>query len=277
MKLSELVIFMHEDHRQAMAAVKRAVRWLYQKPEGKDLLLRARTLHGQPITVIADYRLAQNGFAEVNSRPVILVNPKELDVMPLIATDGSIIPQHSLERLLSHEFTHAAQPNAFAKNQEIAAIKAKLIEECYPAPPFELYKKRLEAAADDEQLSKILREMYDTHMADKVVPTMKEATRRVGANPLVQQFVAEYEVPALEFENFMATKYLGEKPRTLDYLNSGSVENISIEQDRENFVVSALSSIKEARAAKNAASTPLDPREIRPDAGPRLSGDNSRL
>ncbi len=275
MRLSELVVFAHENERPAMAAVKRAVRWLYQKPEGKELLVNAKQLHGKPVHVYAG-EFGGNGFDVYDSIPCVIINPKLLKSQPLIAADGSIIEHHSLERLVSHEFTHAAQPHVAERAIELAQVKARLQADCTPQPPFEIYRHRISIAKSDGELSEVAGEMWDQHFLPKLPEAEENYRRKLSEDPVVQAFVEEFELPAVKFENAMVTKYRSEKPRTLDYISSAAKDPAPTSAHRDAFIQNVVEQIKTSREAESARIAVKDPHEVRLDASPKSTGDNKR-
>jgi hypothetical protein len=241
--LSELVHFVGEE-TALVSRVKQAVEWVASKPEGHAILEEARALHGKPLKIITDSTVHNIGYGDHLGNHVVFANPLVSDHMHLHGQNGERI-HNGLERFLSHEFQHAAQPNLLEHAQQYVARRAEIVAGCFPEIPMENYMQRINAVkGNNAALKELLGEMYDAHIGPKALQMTENMIRKVGADPIVQEFAAKYEVPAIEFENLMMKKYKGEPWRTTDYVKSGDYEQLVKSTDRDGFIESALASIR---------------------------------
>ncbi len=265
--LSELVLFVGEEP-ELTARVRQAVEWVASKPEGLAILQQAKQLHGKPITIITSSKVSFTGYGDHSNNNVIFANPLVNDHTYLHSQNGEPI-NNSLERFFAHEFMHATQPDVLNHAKQYIAKRSEVFERCTPAIPYEQYQHRFKAIKDDDDAAKALfGEIYDKHIGSKAVETTYAAIRILSEDPFVQAFSAKYEVPAIEFENLMMSKYKGESGRILDYINSGIYEELIKSTDRVSFIESALTSFREhvpksadTRIERGSESTKPKPRE----------------
>lgn len=164
--------------------------------------------------------------------------------MQLHGQNGERI-HYSLERFFSHEFKHAAQPNLLEHAQQYVARRSEIVAEYFPVIPVEKYLHRFEVVKyDNNALRKVFGDMYDAHIGPNALQMTKDMVRKVAADPVIQDFTAKYETPAIEFENLMMGKYRGEPGRTTDYAKSNIYEELVKATDRDGFVESALASYR---------------------------------
>lgn len=241
--LSELVHFVGKE-TALVSRVKQAVEWVASKPEGLAILEEARALHGKPLKVITDSTVHNIGYGDHLGNHVVFANPLVSDHMYLHGQGGEQIP-NSLERFLSHEFKHAAQPNVLKHAQQYLARRSQIVEGYFSVIPMENYMHRMDAVkGNNAALKELLGEIYDAHIGPKALQITEDMAHKAGADPIVQEFVAKYEVPAIEFENLMMKKYKGEPGRTTDYVKSSDYEQLVKSTDRDGFIESALASIR---------------------------------
>ena len=235
----ELVDFVGEEPL-LVARVKKAVEWVFSKPEGREMLESAYRLHGEPLKIITDSTIHNLGYADHLGNHVVFANPLVNDVMVLNGQAGEKIP-NTLERFFSHEFTHAAQPDVFAHGQAMIMEKQRIIAESMPQIPIEDYFHRLGAAKNnDAALQQVFGEVYDTHIAPHAQQMNQTMMDNLSQGQAIQKFAKEYETPAIEFENMMMGKYRGEPGRTTDYTKSGDYDEMLKSMDRKGFIDSAM-------------------------------------
>jgi hypothetical protein len=243
--LSELVHFVGEESALVLRA-RKAVEWVASKSEGHAVLEAAKKLHGEPVHVITDPSFVINniGFGAYHGKPAVFVNPVAVETAKIITETGESIPM-SLERFFSHEFEHAAQPNLLEKAGEYAQRRNQYFEGMIPDVTFEQYRHRIEATKGDAtQLEGILGEIYDTHILAQSKAGLQRMVEKSAQDPVIQQFTAQYETPAIEFENLMMRKYKNEAGRTLDYTKSAVFDDEAWKADRQGFIDNATASIR---------------------------------
>lgn len=242
-KLAELVTFAGEDEGEKSAHVKEVVAELAAKPEVHDMLVKAKELHGEPLKIFINFVFPYAGYGTANGDHMVIVNP---DFIPNIVyhTDKGELVEDSLERFFSHEFTHAAQPDALEQGLVYAQRKHEITQDII-APVIsaaeEAYKQGLAASADDlDALAQVFGEMYDTHIAPVAAQAQKDMMKACQEDEMIKQFCEEFEVPAIRFSNFIMEKYYNEPARLEDYTQSHFYDAENHVANRQEFIDAAL-------------------------------------
>ena len=226
----------------ALRRVEEAIEWLLSpKAEGigQKLLHDAHALHGKPLTVAVS-KEATNGYLNALGEHTIRINPSHVEKVTISAADGT---SHlmSVERCLGHEMKHAGQ----ARVQEGAAEKMLLETQVYTRLQSHLTPEQ--QAAQYEHMVNAL-EAPDYHTArrhlgtyvDQVVIPMQDAVdRELFVHPDYQKFLHEFEMPAIEVENSIAT--LRGEPVRSNYTSSHQIDP----QQKREMIVDELSAVLE--------------------------------
>ncbi len=280
------MIYLDGDEPEMISRVEKAIEWIDSKPEGHAKLEEAVTLHGHHVVIYVSSKIDQTGFMMHDGMPIVAINPKSIDHEILHGENGEAI-QMTVERALAHELLHATQPNVYAIGSEYFARRTQISAEAMPDIPFDKYQHRfafINGEADinvgEVKARELLSEIYDAHIGQKSLEFSHDVAARVGADPICQRFISDYEVPAIEFENLMMKKYKGEAGRTKDYAKSVDIEKVVQATDKDNYMTASVASwragrIKAAEDEMALASSRIggrDPSEIRSDAGAKLSG-----
>lgn len=265
-------IFTH--NQQWFDEIVASFEWIASKAEGHTVLEKMLELHGKPLLVVATPEVKAAGFAvlEEGAQPMLRLNPDHLPLMRMRAADGSEI-RNSVDRTISHELAHAAQPN-------LAELGKEAIERIHQVSKFEpsfealfTYKERMKAARTVPQLKRLFGEMYDAHLAPQVAGHNKQALQILQADPIVLRYAEDFEKPAIEFENLMMG-YKGEKGRSTDYVHSLMEESVDTAGARNLFVEQNAAEMIAMRKAKATASRiGKNPIEIRSDVPPKSTGE----
>ncbi|KAB2879755.1 hypothetical protein F9K33_07935 [bacterium] len=246
------------DDKELIARVQKAVEWIASTPEGLVALHEAYDLHGKPLTIFVSSKASAIGYG-LHDKNIILANP-------LISDNTFFKGQHgekidcSLERFLAHELKHATQPHMLGHD----ALKKRLPEIIHSyltqSIPFYQYMHRIKASVSDEaKLKEIFGEMFDAHIGSNIGTLTSHIEREGSKDEVIQNYVREFEVPAIEFENLIM-KYNNEPERSTDYLNSGIYEQLLNNEavnilNRDVFIEGAISSlfasIKQNSASKD--------------------------
>ena len=241
--LSEFVNFVGEE-TLLVSRVKEAVEWVASKPEGLAILEEARALHKKPLKIITDSTVYNLGYGDYLGNHVVFANPLVNDHMYLHGQNGERI-HNGLERFFAHEFKHGAQSNVLINAKLYIERRAEITAESFPIIPYAQYQRQINIAKNDNSaLKKIFGKMYDTHVGPKALQMTKILVVKFGEDPIIQEFVAKYEVPAIEFENLMMQKYKDEPGRTTDYINSAIYDELIKSTDRNGFIESALANFR---------------------------------
>lgn len=246
-EITELVHIIGEEP-QLNSRISKAIEWISSKPEGMSLLKEAHVLHGKPLEILCDSKIATLVYGS-NGKHIIHANPLISDHYVFRSLNGEPIPC-SVERFISHELKHAAQEGML---QQQAVAGHRMLEITFESIgniiPFDQYFHRLDAAQNDlGRLRKTLEEMYDIHIVPNRKQLMNDIIQKAGYDPIYQKYIKDYEVPAIEFENLMM-KYKNEPARSTDYLEAAIydelLKNETVKKlERESFIDSFLSSFE---------------------------------
>ncbi|MEZ5690470.1 MAG: hypothetical protein R3D71_02255 [Rickettsiales bacterium] len=242
MQIEELVDFHGEDRKQ-IDEVKKALEWVASKQEGLQALQNAKKLHGQKLNILVnEVDITDCGFIVHNGMPIIQVNPKNVLAAKYL-DDNNTEHNSSLERFLAHEITHATQKNATEAAQEYLKIRSKYSDPSQINIPMKNYQNRLNAVkGNSESLEKIFSEIYDRHVRPQSEKMIERANKEIKNSDIAMEFITNYEVPAIEFENMMMKKYKNELGRTKDYANSAAFGDEAWEVSKKSFVNAATQS-----------------------------------
>lgn len=227
---------------QALRRVEEAMQWLLSpKAEGigQKLLHEAHELHGKPLTIAVSTE-ASNGYLNAIGEHTIRINPHHLEKVSITASDGT---SHimSVERCLGHEMKHAGQ----ARVQEGAA--EKMLLEAQIGTSLQSHLTAEQRAAQFEHMVNALeapdyhaaRKHLETYVDQVALPMQEAVNHELFVHPEYIKHVQEFEMPAIEIENRIAT--LRGEPIRADYT---SMHQIAPEKKRE-MMVDELSSVME--------------------------------
>lgn len=224
----------------ALRRVEEAMEWLLSpKAEGigQKLLHDAHALHGKPLTV-AISKEASNGY--LNAIHTIRINPHQVEQVAITTADGT---SHlmSVERCLGHEMKHAGQTRLQEGAAELMQLDARITES------LQSHLSPAQKAAQHEPMIKAMealdyetaRQHLGTYVDDFVVPMRTKVERELFAHPDYIKHIQEFEMPAVEVENRIAT-LRGEPTRT-DYASSHQIDP----QKKREMFLDELSSVLE--------------------------------
>jgi hypothetical protein len=215
----------------ALRRVEEAIEWLLSpKAEGlgQKLLHDAHALHGKPLTIAVSE--ASSGY--IPGEHIVHLNPHQVENVSFLTAEG-VPHKRALEGCIGHELKHAGQ----ARLQEGAAEKAMLEGKIGDA-----YRGRLTAEQSytlHEQRRNIFeapnyhtaRQHLEKYVDETLLPMMEATDRELFAHPDYIKHVQEFEMPAIEIENRIAT--LRGEPIRADY---ASTHIIPPEQKREMII-----------------------------------------
>lgn len=286
--LSELVHFIGEE-TAFLAHAKKAVEWIFSKPEGLKILEDAKALHGKPLAIIVDTRLPVSGYGKFwlqdkagiqqTYEHAVGFSPKIIEDAVLLGTDGQKIALTE-EQFFVHEFAHAAQPQALEQMEQYLTRQNQIIQEAHrefnipTGFPMEKYVHRIKADKSEAGLRQTLSDIYDECIAphrDGLQDAQRAIKGRIDADPAIIEFRKRFETPALEFENGFMGKYKNTPARNTDYALSSSVDEvIELTLNKDKWLdtnMKAIAKVRDARAHPRIGGK--DPSLIRPDAPPQ--------
>jgi len=278
-KLEELVHFTGDDPA-LVARAREAVEWIYDKPEGWEILEKTYELHGAKLEIVVNPTIDSTSYEHDDHS--VRVNPNLDSAKSYNDVEGGNHPC-SLERQLAHEFYHAAHPidpasrRSYSFSLVMAAMHAQDAAYIFPLPT-KGYEHRIEAAGNDPvKLSEIYGEIFDKYTKQISKAKTKAINRDIYQNGFLGEYYREHESPTIEFENRIMA-YRGEASRNIDYLENPTLLNkeYDLSRDREASIEAAVAKRIELLAIQVVTGHDRDgrdPREIRSDAGGKNSGD----
>jgi hypothetical protein len=112
-----------------------------------------------------------------------------------------------------------------------------------------LLKPCLKGKLTDDEIRTIVTAKYNEYYEPELDVIREAEIDLLDGDSLIREFVAQFEDPAVSFENHMRSKYKLGPLRDSNYIRSATIP-IDLDALRENFLEEFMEGFKRARAAK---------------------------
>jgi hypothetical protein len=222
--INELICYADEGNPD-LDTVRIAIEWLGDKPEVLEVLEKAYSLQGKPLTI----RLAPSGANIVHYDYAVHEIAISPDFQQSIKSNNGKTIVVGLERVLAHEILHSSQQDE-GKYEEAQDLLEAIAFKYLIEPSREKFQQRIAAARTETQLMRVFEDFFDSEIAPIISLRLEQMKAEIRQSVPIQRFFLEIEHPAIEFENLVMGKYRGEAPANVDYMDSIGAS------DREQYV-----------------------------------------